>query len=141
MLEKQHPLSLPSPPHSKDPEAFFSLLVFKWKTCVQKHVSRCNVSEASYGDAFSGHSRRMRMSVPRLPPQPEAPPEGKRKHKPAWVLWASELLSPDHQGHAGLDMESFCDSHKHRAESFLSFLPITSSVIYKPNEFLCDPVV
>lgn len=52
------------------------------------------------------------------------------------------MLFPDYQGHAGLDVELFTDSHQHRAESiFMSFFPTSSSVTPKPNEFLCDLIL
>lgn len=78
--------SFPFPP-PKTQKHFFSLLFFKWKTDVQKHVFRCNVTEDSYGEAFTGHLRTFSV-----PPQPEeAPLEGEEKHDPSWVLWGSGL--------------------------------------------------
>lgn len=61
MLKKLLLHPFPPLPLSKGPETFFSLLVFKWKTHVQKHVSRCNVNETLYRDAFSGRLRQMNI--------------------------------------------------------------------------------
>lgn len=87
MLEKLHPLSFPSPSPLQRLRNIFQPSVFQWKTDVQKHVFRCNVTEASYGEAFTGHLRT--FGVP-LQPE-EAPLEDEGKHDPSWVLWGSEL--------------------------------------------------
>jgi len=62
MLEKLHTPSLSSLPPLQRPKSILQPSGFQMEH-MSKNTSRGNLSEASYGDAFSGHLRQMNISI------------------------------------------------------------------------------